>query len=312
MARILDGENTNVQTIESLKRKIKTAEGLHSVVKTMKALAAANIRQYEKAVESLAEYNRTVEMGLQILLRRRPEALALVKSESTDRLGAVVFGSDQGMCGQLNDQIVSHAMKAMNDLGVEPKNRTLLAVGLRVTGRLEDAGQPVEESLSIPGSTAGITPMVQEILVIIEEWHFNRKIDQIVLFFNKHLSGASYSPHTLHLWPVDPEWLRNIKGREWPTRVLPTFAMDWNRLFSLLVHHYLFVSLYRAFAESLASENASRLASMQGAERNIEERLGELNAQFHQQRQMSITEELLDIVAGFMALTRKGDLNFRG
>jgi F-type H+-transporting ATPase subunit gamma len=81
--------------------------------------------------------------------------------------------------------------------------------------------------------------------------------------------------------------------------------MDWNRLFSSLIRQFLFVSLYRAFAESLASENASRLASMQGAERNIEERLIELNTQFHQQRQMSITEELLDIVAGFETLTSK-------
>ena len=78
--------------------------------------------------------------------------------------------------------------------------------------------------------------------------------------------------------------------------------MDGERLFTKLIRQYLFVSLYRAFAESLASENASRLASMQGAERNIEERLADLNAQFHRQRQMSITEELLDIVAGYEAL----------
>jgi F-type H+-transporting ATPase subunit gamma len=41
---------------------------------------------------------------------------------------------------------------------------------------------------------------------------------------------------------------------------------------------------------------------MQGAEKNIEEQLVELNNQFHRQRQMSITEELLDIVSGFEAL----------
>lgn len=276
----------------------------------MKALAAVNIRQYEKAVESLTEYNRTVEMGLQILLRNKPEARARPKSGATNRLGAVVFGSDQGMCGQLNDQIVSHAMATMNDLVAAPKNRILLAVGLRVGGRLEDAGQPVEESLSIPGSTAGITPMVQEIVMIVEEWHSTRGIDQIVLFFNKHLSGASYRSDTLKLWPFDLEWLQKLEEKEWAGRALPIFTMDWNRLFSLLIRQYLFVSLYRAFAESLASENASRLASMQGAERNIEERLGELNAQFHQQRQMSITEELLDIIAGFTALTRKEDSKF--
>jgi len=79
--------------------------------------------------------------------------------------------------------------------------------------------------------------------------------------------------------------------------------MDWRRLFQALIRHHLFGSLYRAFAESLASEHASRLTSMQGAEKNIEARLAELKAQFHQLRQMSITEELLDIVSGFTALT---------
>jgi F-type H+-transporting ATPase subunit gamma len=78
--------------------------------------------------------------------------------------------------------------------------------------------------------------------------------------------------------------------------------MDWDALFSALIRQYLFVSLYRAFAESLASENASRLAAMQNAERNIDERLTALQGQFHQQRQSSITEELLDIVSGFEAL----------
>ena len=79
--------------------------------------------------------------------------------------------------------------------------------------------------------------------------------------------------------------------------------MDVNQLFSSLVRHYLFFSLYRAFVESLASENASRLLSMQVAEKNIEEQLDELNVQFHRQRQAAITSELLDVVTGFEAIT---------
>jgi F-type H+-transporting ATPase subunit gamma len=85
--------------------------------------------------------------------------------------------------------------------------------------------------------------------------------------------------------------------------VLPAFAMDPDHLFSALVRQYLFVSLYRALAESMASENASRLAAMQSAERNIGDRLDDLTRQFHQQRQTAITSELLDIAAGFEALT---------
>jgi F-type H+-transporting ATPase subunit gamma len=78
--------------------------------------------------------------------------------------------------------------------------------------------------------------------------------------------------------------------------------MEWDDLFAALVRQYLFVSLYRAFAESLAGEHASRLAAMQRAETNVEERLDMLEQTYHRRRQRAITEEVLDITAGFEAL----------
>jgi F-type H+-transporting ATPase subunit gamma len=109
----------------------------------------------------------------------------------------------------------------------------------------------------------------------------------------------------VQLLPVNREWLKEIAKKKWDSKSLPIFRMDGDLIFSSLIREYLFVSLYRAFAESLASENASRLASMQNAEKNIEEQLQDLNVQFHRTRQMTITEELLDIVAGFEALQKE-------
>jgi F-type H+-transporting ATPase subunit gamma len=69
-----------------------------------------------------------------------------------------------------------------------------------------------------------------------------------------------------------------------------------------LIREYLFISLFRACAESLASENASRLAAMECADRNIDELLEKLNGAFHRFRQGGIDEELFDVIAGFEAL----------
>jgi F-type H+-transporting ATPase subunit gamma len=69
-----------------------------------------------------------------------------------------------------------------------------------------------------------------------------------------------------------------------------------------LIREYLFVSLFRACAESLASENASRLAAMQRADKNINELLENLNGSFHRLRQSGIDEELFDVISGFEAL----------
>jgi hypothetical protein len=41
----------------------------------MKALAAVRIRQYEKAVESLGDYNETVEMALRVIFLNRPQIM---------------------------------------------------------------------------------------------------------------------------------------------------------------------------------------------------------------------------------------------
>jgi F-type H+-transporting ATPase subunit gamma len=292
-----------MQTTESLKRRIKSAGDLLSVVKTMKALAAVSIRQYQKAVESLDDYNRTVEMGLQIVLKERMGAMMQSKDATVKRMGAIVFGSDQGLCGQLNEQISVFALDSIKEAGVKKENRKVLAVGARVADYVEDAGQPIDELMATPSSTAGITALVQEIIMVIEEWHFRQNVDHFVLFYNDYISGANYRPYKVQLLPVNRDWLKEIARKKWDSKSLPIFRMDADKIFSSLIREYLFVSLYRAFAESLASENASRLASMQNAEKNIEEQMQDLHVQFHRTRQMTITEELLDIVAGFEALS---------
>lgn len=293
-----------METLEALQRNLASATDLQSVVKTMKALAAVNIRQYEKAVASLAVYNRTVERGLHIMLTSREEHTVIVKPDTGARLGALVFGSDQGMCGQLNEQVVVHALQSMDALGSRPAERIVSVVGTRAAARLQEAGQAVDTCFEMPAALPGVTPMVQELLLHLEAWHSQRQIERIYLFYCQHLSSATFRPHTVHLLPVNQTWLTILETEAWPTRMLPTFTMDWDRLFSALIREYLFVSLYQACAESLASENASRVAAMQGAEKNIEERLTELQALFRQQRQTVITEELLDIVTGFEALTQ--------
>jgi F-type H+-transporting ATPase subunit gamma len=291
-----------METLDALQRKITTTETLLSVVKTMKALAAVNIRQYEKAVASLQEYNRTIELGLQAVLKASPKGGATARQATHGRVGAIVIGSDQGMCGVLNEQIVSHTLASLRSFGIAQEKREMIAIGLRVTTRLDEAGELVEHTFPVPGSAEGITPLVQTLVITIEEWRVRQEVDRLFLFYNRFLSGAKYQPHTLPLLPLDAQWLGALEKKAWPSRSLPLFTMDRERLFSQLIRQYLFVTLARACTESLASENASRLLSMQNAERNILERFDELQAQFHQQRQSEITSELLDIVAGFEAL----------
>ncbi len=294
-----------MEQLEILKRKIDNEKELKSLVRTMKTLAAVSIREYGQMVESLNEYHSTIEMGLQVLMKNIPGEVMILEPLKKNRLGAIIFGSEQGMCGKFNEVIAKFAIKNMDELKVIRENRTIMTLGDRVISQLEGEGEIVEERFSFLGNHAGITQIMLQVLTKMEEWRMELEIERIVVFYNMPISGSSYRPHMLHLLPLDREWFQGLAKKKWTSRSIPTFTMDWDDLFSSLIRQYLFFSLYRALIESLASENASRLASMQKAEKNIDERLNELHIQYHNLRQDSITMELLDIVTGFEALTNK-------
>jgi F-type H+-transporting ATPase subunit gamma len=295
------------ETTASLRRKIGSAGDLQSVVRTMKALAASSIGQYEKSVSALGDYSRTVELGLSACFRAGESATSMMeKKTDVGAISAVVFGSDQGLVGQFNDVVSDFALKTLAAL---PGQAQIWAVGERVHAQLTDTGQPPVRLFTVPSSVRTITPLIGQILIEHDAQHDAQQDAQkdasgLHLFYNRPTSRASYEPVHQRLLPLDESWRRELAGRPWPTPCLPQ-VMGGSTSLRALLHEHLFVSLFRACAESLASENASRLAAMERADRNIDELLEDLNASFHRLRQSGMDAELFDVISGFEALTKR-------
>ena len=292
-------------TTASLRRKITSAGDLQSVVRTMKALAASNIGQYEKSVRALADYYRTVELGLGACFRQSEPPAAMVEQKRPSdaaAIGAVVFGSDQGLVGQFNEVVAEYAIKTLAAL---PGKAQVWAVGERVHARLAEAGLRLTELFTVPSSVKTITPLVGQILVESETRHSQGEITELHLFHNRPTSGPVYAPVSQRLLPLDEGWRRNLAALPWPTKSLPEVMGAGTVTLRALIREHLFISLFRACAESLASENASRLAAMERADKNIDELLEDLNGAFHRLRQSGIDEELFDVISGFEALSKE-------
>lgn len=292
------------ENTESLRRKLDRANDLQAVVRTMKALAASNIGQYEKSVSALSDYYRTVKSGLGLCFREiAPSAVPAERKRQmhAGTAGAVVFGSDQGLVGQFNDIIADYAVKELTAL---PGRVQVWAVGERINSRLEEAGLPLAGLFTVPNSVKAITPLIGQILVESEKLRSKDEDSELHLFYNRHKTRATYEPVSQRLLPLDETWQRDLAKLPWPTGNLPEVIGDNAGTLRALISEYIFVSLFRACAESLASENASRLAAMQRADKNIEELLENLNGEFYRVRQSGIDEELFEVVSGFEALSR--------
>jgi len=292
-----------MDTLENLRRKLEGAEDIKSVVRTMKAVAASNIGQYEMAVSSLGDYYHTV--ALSIIAYFREEKIDTiyekkVPQKNTEKLiCAVVFGSDQGLVGQFNDSLTDFVSQSLNAL---PGKKEIWAVGERVQLLLSDVGFTTTELFPVPNSVIAITSLVGQILVKSEESLEKGNVKEVYIFHNKPESGAGYVPVVQRLLPLDEKWRQTLAELSWPTKKIPQVIGGIRSTILALINEYLFVSLFKACAESLASENSSRLAAMQRAEKNIEELLDDLSHKFHSLRQSTIDEELFDVVSGFEAL----------
>jgi len=288
-------------TVASLRHAIANATDMHSVVRAMKALAASNVARYRKSLRAVSEYYRTVELGLGACLRdmETSEARADV-GRGAKVVDAVVFGSDQGLVGRFNEVVVEEALKAIRVLG--PTAR-VWAVGEHVQGGLANAGVTIAGLLPVPNSAAAIGPLVGRILLACEAPDPRERPAELYVFYSRLGVRGISAPVTERVLPLDAAWRKQRIERPWPTPTLPEVIGGAAPTLRAFVRGYVFVSLFRACAESLASENASRLAAMERADRNIEDLLETLGGRFHRVRQAGIDEELFDVVSGFEAIS---------
>ena len=285
-----------------LSRKIASAGDLQSVVRSMKALAASSIGQYERAVRALADYDRAVALGLGACFRASGPIASPGKpgkQSAADPISAIVFGSDQGLVGQFNDVVADFAIETLAAL---TGTTQIWAVGERVHARVADAGLPVRGLFAVPNSVQGITPLVGRIQIESEAHRAKNARSRVYVFHNQPHPGALYKPVGQRLLPLDAQWQQDAAKVVWPTNTPPEVVDGSDTVLRALIREYLFISLFRACAESLMSENASRLAAMERASRNIDELLEQLRGTYHRLRQSGIDEELFDVVAGFEAL----------
>jgi F-type H+-transporting ATPase subunit gamma len=299
------------KTTAALRRQISSARDLKSVVRTMKASAASAIGQYERSVAALADYALTVERGLGVCLRLTDpdgtHADGAMQQAPDSMLRAVVFGSDQGLVGRFNEVVVDHALA---QLAASPSQVTVWAVGERVHARLVDRGMQPAALFPVPGSVQLIARLVGQILLQVQPADRpsgGAAPGGTLMLFHNRPTGSGYAPVSQRLLPLDARWQHDLARRPWPAAASSTPRPEVlgavPQALRAFIREHLFLSLFRASAESLASENASRLAAMQRADRNIGELLTELGAEFNRTRQSGIDEELFDVLAGFDAMS---------
>lgn len=286
-----------MSSTQNIKRMINSAENLKSIVGTMKAYASSNIVQFQTAAKASMEYSEIVDMSLFIVLSGQKETNLDPNKNKDKGFLYIIFGSDHGLAGRFNENISIFAEDVINS---DTVNSKVIVVGQQVYSRLEQTKR-ITDSYTGPQSVEAITESVLDLLFKIEE--YREETREIIMIYNMQEEHSSFKVKKESLYPVD--FNKIIKRvATWDSKSLPIVLIDKELILSELLKQYFFITLYKTFCYSLAAENASRLASMQSAEKNIEERLEGLLSEFRRKRQNDITEEINDVISGFKAIKK--------
>lgn len=286
-----------MKNLQKIEKEINSAKSLQSIVNTMKAFASSNISQFQRAAKSSWQYKENLDKALYVVLLEDDQIINQEKIIGTSL--DIIFGSDHGLAGRFNERIVTYSLSQIKD----KKDNMQVIIGHQVLSRLPDNIKNCG-FFNVPHTTENITKQVNSLLLKIDELRRDNKIEKIILHYNKPIDKINFTETSEILFPIDLEAITKMT-KTWDSKRIPTYFSNKEEMLSSLIQQYLFITLYRAFCFSLASENASRLASMQAASDNIEEKLAELTLQYRSVRQDSITEELNDIISGFKVISKK-------
>lgn len=293
-------------SMESLSKRIKTTEDLRNIVSTMKSLSSVSILQYEQAQKSLIEYTHTIRNAFHALIKTNAVFIPThEKTSATPKTIAIVIGSDNGLVGRFNKEIMQTAALSLKEKGISPKDAVFITVGKRVAALAEQQQYDLFAKYAVSNSIKAINSIASTVIVRMEEAMEKTKATRVLLFYHKRLPNQPTEIEQITLLPFALQQYKNLKNEPWPTNNVPLITLKPQVLVSKLIQEYLMIVLSGAITMSLVAEHHARMINMQNAEKNIDESLEQMNLEFQQKRQEAITEELIDVVSGSEALQVK-------
>lgn len=287
------------QTLEHLSRKNDTLTSIRGIVHTMKTLSAINAAPYEQAAQSIESYHQTILQGLAAFVYRSGGIRLFTEAVKPNTRLLVVFGSDHGLCGNYNELVADKATEYTQRHPIA--KQFILCIGSRMGNALLEQNLKPDVVLMPPASAEGIGRLAGDIVTRIERLGRGQLLSHLAvsLVFTQRAEHGYQESLVRDLLPLDKALLQPLP--RWESRSLPDYSMAADALLSSLLRNHVFASVFRASAEAMVTENATRLALMQQAEQSVDEQLEGVQQELNSVRQDEITNELMDIIIGHLA-----------
>lgn len=297
-----------MQSINEIQSRLKGMEDIKHLLRSIRAMSAIRWRKAKQHLDIAQTYADNIDAQFGLVLAntgpRIRENLPGLATQHSGRktVGLITLTSDRGLCGNFNTGLVSKAIYVTEIINKKNKEVKIISLGGYGEHLFINAGYEIFFSERIPVAQAVSFADMRKIITHIKAFYSSGSINELNILYNKFNYFGSYTPKSVQILPPK---LPEIGAHAASYHLKPMINGDPEELKSFLLWEHLAARLYLAYIESTISEHSARLQTMDSAISNLEERITDLDIQYHTIRQEKITQEVLEVQSNIRNLRKR-------
>ena len=295
-----------------LKRRIRSVKNTQQITRAMKFVAAARLRRAQEKAFAARPYTRALARVLHSAVVRVPEmAHPLLQRRPEKRVLVLVVSGERGLAGAFNANVIRRTIEFLR--GRPQQEVEIISLGRKSRDAMRKQPWKVLAEyvdITTKADAASAAEIAQRVSAIYE----SGEVDAVYIIFNEFKSVLAQILTVEKLLPIEPEAVAasaqlppdKAAGGKSPEAETPEgqapvdyiYEQPPAEIFGRLLPRYVEVQIFRALAESAASEHAARMTAMDSATNNAGDLIDQLTLYMNKVRQAAITKEIIEVVSG--------------
>jgi F-type H+-transporting ATPase subunit gamma len=283
-------------SVRDIRRRIRSVQNTGKVTNAMSLIAASKMRRAQNSVLQGRPYSEKIQEVIAHLAAQPSDDAdsrqPLLETRPVERIAILVISPDRGLCGGLHSNLNRRVGQFIlaQEAPVEA-----IAVGRKGRDFMVRSGSDLRAVFTDLGETPELADTTAISRILIDAYS-EGTADEVYLAYTRFVSTLSQQPVVEKLLPVEPSELTAS------ARVGYIYEPDNLRVLQNLLPRFVEMEVYHALLEAIASEQSARMVAMRSATDNANQLSDDLTVVMNKLRQESITNELLDLIGGQIAL----------
>jgi F-type H+-transporting ATPase subunit gamma len=285
-----------------IRRRIKSVKNTAQITKAMQMVAASKMRKAQQAALSGRPYASLMnEVLAEVAFNAGDFSHPLMEKREGAKRGVIVIGTDKGLCGGLNSNLMREASK------FDKANAIFITAGRKASQFIARTKRQLAAEFTY--KDAPLFSEARAISRFARDLFTKGEVDRVDILFTNFISTLTQKPEALQLLPVGEikGVTAGVHGHSQSEQLMKgatefLFEPSPEQVLGELLPHYLNFQIYQILLEAKASEHSARMVAMKNATDNANQLIKDLTLEYNKLRQANITKELLEISSAAMAM----------